>query len=114
MGKKGKGGGKGEEPPRRSSRERKKASFGSDFEQESLSSPPAKKSRPDPLPKAPPVPQDPKPGTSRDPDPVPPGPNPASTGTITWPSDEDHWKLPQLPIEHSKRFYLTGSARKYS
>ena len=110
MGKRGKGGGKGEDPPRRSSRERKKASFGSDFEQDSLSSPPTKKSKPDPLPKAP---SDPKPGTSRDPDPVPPGPDPAPTGTITWPSDEEHWKLPQLPIEHSKRLCITGSARKY-
>ena len=111
MGKRGKGGGKGEDPPRRSSRERKKASFGSDFEQDSLSSPPAKKSKPDPLPKAP---SDPKPGTSRDPDPVPPGPDPAPTGTITWPSDEEHWKLPQLPIEHSKHPYITASACKYS
>ena len=109
MGKRGKDGGKGKDPPRRSSRERKKATFGSDFEQESLSSPPAKKAKPDPLPKAPPVPPDPRPGTSRDPDPVPP----ASTGTITWPSDEDHWKIPQLPNKHSKRFYITGSARKY-
>ena len=111
MGKRGKDGEKGKDPLRRSSRERKKASFGSDFEQESLSSPPAKKSKPDSLPTAP---SDPKPGTSRDPEPVPPGPDPAPTGTITWPSDEDHWKLPQLPIEHSKRFYLMGSARKYS
>ena len=111
MGKRGKGGGKGEEPPRRSSRERKKASFGSDFEQESLSSPPAKKSKPDPLPKAP---SDPKPGTSRDPDPVPPGLDPPTMGTITWPSDEEHWKIPQLPNEHSKRFCIMGSTRKYS
>ena len=111
MGKRGKDGEKGKDPPRRSSRERKKASFGSDFEQESLSSPPAKKSKPDPLPKAPP---DPKPGTSRDPDPVPPGPDPPTTGTITWPSDEEHWKIPQLPNEHSKRFYIMGSACKYS
>ena len=111
MGKRGKDGEKGKDPPRRSSRERKKASFGSDFEQESLSSPPAKKSKPDPLPKAPP---DPKPGTSRDPDPVPPGLDPPTTGTITWPSDEEHWKIPQLPNEHSKRFYITGSTRKYS
>ena len=114
MGKRGKGGGKGGDPPRRSSRERKKASFGSDFEQDSLSSPPAKKAKPDPLPKAPPAPSDPKPGTSRDPDPVPPGPDPAPTGTITWPSDEEHWRIPQLPIEHSKRFYIAGSASKYS
>ena len=90
MGKRGKDGDKGKDPPRRSSRERKKATFGSDFEQESLSSPPAKKSKPDPLPKAPPVPPDPRPGTSRDPDPVPPGPDPAPMGTITWPSDEEH------------------------
>ena len=110
MGKRGKGGGKGEDPPRRSSRERKKASFGSDFEQDSLSSPPAKKSKSDPLPKAPQVPPDPKPGTSRDPDPVPQAP----TGTITWPSDEEHWKISQLPNEHSKCFYIVGSARKYS
>ena len=114
MGKRGKDGGKGKDPPRRSSRERKKATFGSDFEQDSLSSPPAKKSKPDPLPKAPPVPLDPRPGTSRDPDPVPPGPDPAPMGTITWPSDEEHWKIPQLPNEHSKRFYIAGSTRKYS
>ena len=73
-----------------------------------------KKSKPDPLPKAPPVPPDPKPGTSRDPDPVPPGPDPAPMGTITWPLDEEHWKIPQLPNEHSKRFYIMGSTRKYS
>ena len=109
MGKRGKDGGKGKDSPRRSSRERKKATFGSDFEQESLSSPPAKKAKPDPLPKAPPEPPDPRLGTSRDPDPVP-----LATGTITWPSDEDHWKIPQLPNEHSKRFYITGSACKYS
>ena len=54
------------------------------------------------------------PGTSRDPDPAPPGPDPAPTDTITWPSDEEHWKIPQLPNKHSKRFYITGSARKYS
>ena len=113
MGKRGKDGGKGKDPPRRSSRERKKATFGSDFEQESLSSPPAKKAKPDPLPKAPSVLPDPRP-TARDPDPVPPGPDPASTGTITWPSDEDHWKIPQLPIKHSKRFYIMGSAHRYS
>ena len=101
MGKRGKGGGKGENPPRRSSRERKKASFGSDFEQDSLSSPPAKKSKPDPKPLVLP---DPKPGTSREPDPVPPGPDPAPTDSITWPSDEKHWKIPQLLNEHSKHF----------
>ena len=111
MGKRGKDGGKGKDPPRRSSRERKKATFGSDFEQDSLSSPPAKKSKPDPLPKAP---SDPKPGTSRDLDPVPPGPDPAPMSTITLPSDEEHWKLLQLPIKHSKHFYITGSACKYS
>ena len=43
MGKRGKDGEKGKDPPRRSSRERKKASFGSDFEQESLSSPGSKR-----------------------------------------------------------------------
>ena len=104
MGKRGKGGGKGKDPPRGSSRERKKASFGTDFEQDSLSSPPAKKSKPDPLPKAPQVPLHPKPGTSRDPDPVPPGPDPAPMDTVTWPSDEEHWKIPQLPNKHRKHF----------
>ena len=104
MEKRGKGGGKGGDPPRRSSRERKRASFGSDFEQDSLSSPPAKKSKPDPLPKLPPVPPDPKPGTSREPDPVSPGPDPPPMGPITWSSDEEHWKIPQLPNEHSKQF----------
>ena len=104
MGKRGKGGGKGGDLPRRSSRERKRATFSSDFEQESLSSPPTKKSNPDPLPKAPPVPSDPKPGTSRDPDPVSTGPDPAPTDSITWPSDEEHWKSPQLLNEHSKHF----------
>ena len=114
MGKRGKDDGKGKDPPRRSSRERKKATFGSDFEQDSLSSPPAKKSKPDPLPKAPPVPPDPRPGTFRDPDPVPPGQDPAPVGTITWPSDEEHCKIPQLLNEHSKHFYIVGSACKYS
>ena len=84
------------DPPRRSSRERKKASFGSDFEQDSLSSPPAKKAKPaDPKPSKP---SDPTPGTSQDPDPVP---DPES---ITWPSNEEHWKLPHLPNNHSKCF----------
>ena len=96
MGKKGKSGGKGEDPPRRSSRERKQTS-----EQGSLSSPPAKKSEPDPKPSDP-KPSDPKPGTSKDPDPVPSGPDPALTGSITWPSDKEHWKIPQLPNDHSK------------
>ena len=82
----GKRSGKGGDPPRRSSRERKRVTFGSDFEQDSLSSRPAKKGKPDPLPKT----SDPKPGTSRDPDPVPLGPDPAPMGTITWPSDEEH------------------------
>ena len=91
------------DPPRRSSRERKKASFGSDFEQEDLDVPSAKKSKPDPKLSNPQL-SDPKPGTSQDPDPVPPVPDPAPTESITWPSDEDHWKLPQLPNNHSKRF----------
>ena len=104
MGKRGKGGGKGGDAPRRSSRERKKASFGSDFDRTVSVPHSAKKSKPDPLPKAPPVPPDPKPGTSRDPDSVPPGPDPAPMDTVTWPSDEEHWKIPQLPNKHSKHF----------
>ena len=95
----GKGGDPGGDPPRRSSRERKKVSFGSDFEQEdNLGLPPAKKAKPsDPKPSKP---SDPTPGTSQDPDPEP---DPAP-GSITWPSDEDHWKLPHLPNNHSKCF----------
>ena len=106
----GKGGDPGGDPPRRSSRERKKASFGSDFEQDNLGSPPAKKSKPDPKPSDP-KPSDPTPGTSKDPDPVPPVPDPVPTGSITWPSDEEHWKLPQLPNNHSKCLYIFGNAR---
>ena len=102
----GKGGDPGGDPPRRSSRERKKASFGSDFEQDNLDilgSPPAKKAKPsDPKPSDP-IPADPTPGTSQDPDPIP-VPDPAPEGSITWPSDEEHWKLPTLPNNHSKRF----------
>ena len=75
----------------------KKASFGSDFEQEdNLGLPPAKKAKP-----SDPKPSDPTPGTSQDPDPEP---DPAPEGSITWPSDEEHWKLPHLPNNHSKRF----------
>ena len=100
----GKGGDPGGDPPRRSSRERKKASFGSDFEQDNLDilgSPPAKKAKPsDPKPSDP-KPSDPTPGTSQDPDPEP---DPAPEGSITWPSNEEHWKLPTLPNNHSKRF----------
>ena len=91
-----KGGDPGGDPPRRSSRERKKASFGSDFEHDSLSSLPAKKAKP-----SDPKPSNPTPGTSQDPDPVP---DPTPEGSITWPSDEEHWKLPHLPNNHSKCF----------
>ena len=98
----GKGGDPGGDPPRRSSRERKKVSFGADFEQEdNLGLPTAKKAKPSAPKLSDPNPSDPTPGTSQDPVPEP---DPASEGSITWPSDEEHWKLPHLPNNHSKCF----------
>ena len=76
-----------EDPPvRKSSRKRKKKSFGESFEE--VWSPPRGNGGE----------QEPTPGTSADPPAPPPGP----TDTITWPSEEEYWKE-QLPPNHSKR-----------
>ena len=96
-------------PTRRSTRERKQHSFGSDFEQDD----PALGSAPKPKParkttpgKAPGkgVKSTPDPQPVPDPTPVPvPDPDPVPKGKVTWPSDVDHWKKPTLPRNHSKR-----------
>ena len=101
-------GGKKGDPPevplRRSSRERKRATFGSDFEQdnpETVNPKPSKRAKKD----------DATPGTSADPtgeptgdlEPQPPLPSlDPKPKTVTWPSEPEFWKKPQLPTNHSK------------
>ena len=105
------GRGKGQKPsvpPRRSTRERKPASYGSDFVEDDpeLMTPPAK-----PVPSKPGRAPGKKPGSKptpgEEPDPLPPGrntdPPPKPPKTVTWPADEEHWKEPTLPRNHSKR-----------
>ena len=100
------GKGKGQTPSapvRRSTRERKPATYGSDFVEDDpdLVTPPAK---PVPVPprKTPgKTPGKPTPGA--EPDPIPPGRQPDPPAKkVTWPSDVDHWKKPTLPRNHSK------------
>ena len=85
-------------PTRRSTRERKPASYGSDFVEDDpeLMTPPAK-----------PVPSRKKSTPGAEPDPLPPGrntdPAPKPPKTVTWPAVEEHWKKPTLPRNHSKR-----------
>ena len=101
------GRGKGQKPSvptRRSTRERKPVTYGSDFVEDDpeLMTPPAKPvpsrkkstpgAEPDPLP----------PGSNPDPPPKPP-PAPKPSKTVTWPADEEHWKEATLPRNHSKR-----------
>ena len=87
---------------RRSSRERKKVNFGSDFElEDDPQQPPSKRAKQ----------SEPTPGTSKenpddpplprlDPDPAPdPIPDPKK---VTWPSEPEYWAKPQLPTNHSK------------
>ena len=92
-------------PVRRSTRERKQLSFGSDFEQEdpvlgSVPKPkPARRTTPGKAPGKGVKPSgDPRP----EPDPVP-DPDPApKEKKITWPSDVEYWKKDTLPRNHSK------------
>ena len=85
---------------RRSSRERKKVNFGSDFELEDpdQQQPPSKKARTE---------ADPKPGTSSEGNPPLPSLDdpdltPADPKKVTWPSEPEYWKKPTLPTNHSK------------
>ena len=105
------GKGKGQKPSvplRRSARERKQHSFGSDFEQEDpvLGSVPKtpRKATPGKAPEKQPTKEaEPTPGAEPDPEPPVPDPVPIPKGKVTWPSDVDHWKKPTLPRNHSKR-----------
>ena len=104
------GRGKGQKPSapiRRSTRERKQTSYGSDFVEDDpdLATPPAKpvpaRKTPGKTPSKGPG-SKPTPGT--EPDPAPPGRQPDPPAKkVTWPSDVDHWKKPTLPRNHSKR-----------
>ena len=86
---------------RRSSRERKRVNFGSDFELDEPEKNPSKKARTEP---------DPKPGTSKETpggDPPLPVLDPDSTPAadpkkVTWPSEPEYWAKPTLPTNHSK------------
>ena len=114
MATRGKGKDPGENPGvplRRSSRERKHHSYGSDFVEDDpeLKTPPAKpvpSRRAAVKPVKTPAGQKLTPGA--EPDPLPPGrnpdPPPKTPKTVTWPADEEHWKEPTLPRNHSKRF----------
>ena len=91
-------------PLRRSTRERKRANFGSDFE---LEDPEDVQSKPKPSKRA--KQSEPTPGTSREnPDdpPLPrldPDADPVlDPKTVTWPSEPEFWAKPQLPTNHSK------------
>ena len=72
--------------PRKSTRERKKKSFGEDFEE--LYSPPKGISNP-------------QPGTSTDPDPEPEPPK----DSVTWPSEPKYWSQ-TLPPNHHKHYHF--------
>ena len=88
------GKGKGQKPSvpvRRSGRERKKHSFGSDFEQDDpvLGSVPKTPRKATPG-KAPEKQPEPTPGAEPDPVPPVPQPDPIPKGKFTWPSDVEH------------------------
>ena len=93
----------GKEPkaPRVSGMQRKKRSFGEEFEEEWSPSRGTKK----------PTPQQPKatgnkPGPSSAPDPPPEeDPTPEAEDTVTWPSSEKYWKQ-LLPTNHRKHLYF--------
>ena len=86
-------------PPRQSGRQRKKKSFWVKFEEEW--SPPRGTKNPTPQqPKA----TENKPGPSSALDPLPQE-DPKAEDTVTWPSDEEHWKQ-LLPSNHRKRLYF--------
>ena len=78
-------------PPRKSTRQRKKKSFGEDFQE--LYSPPKGNGNGGQA--------NPQPGTSTDPVPEP---EPVKN-SVTWPSEPKYWKQ-GLPPNHSKRLYL--------
>ena len=86
-------------PPRKSTRQRKKKSFGEDFEE--LYSPPKGNGNGG---KA-----DPQPGPSTDPVPEP---EPAKN-VVTWPSEPKYWKQ-GLPPNHSKRLYLYQNRSEFA
>ena len=87
-------------PPRQSGRQRKKRSFGIEFEEEW--SPPRGTKNPTPQqPKA----TENKPGPSSASDPPPQeDPTPETEDTVTWPSNEEYWKQ-LLPSNHRKCLY---------
>ena len=87
-------------PLRQSSRQRKKRSYGEEFE-ESWS--PPRGGNGDPTPQQP-AHTSAKPGSSTDPDPTDPDPI-DSPDTITYPSDEEHWKK-SLLAKHRKCLYF--------
>ena len=88
-------------PPRQSGRQRKKRSFGTEFEEEW--SPPRGTKNPTPQqPKA----TGNKPGPSSAPDPPPDDdPVPEAEDMVTWPSNEKYWKQ-LLPSNHHKHLYF--------
>ena len=88
-------------PPRQSGRQRKKKSFGVEFEEEW--SPPRGTKNPTPQqPKA----TENKPGPSSASDPPPQeDPTPKVEDTVTWPSSEEYWKQ-LLPSNHRKCLYF--------
>ena len=88
-------------PPRQSGRQRKKRSFGIEFEEEW--SPPRGTKNPTPQqPKA----TENKPGPSFAPDPPPQEDlTPEVEDTVTWPSSERYWKQ-LLPSNHRKHLYF--------
>ena len=85
-------------PLRQSSRQRKKRSYGEEFE-ESWS--PPRGGNGDPTPQQP-AHTSAKPGASTDPD---PDPDTDPTDTVTYPSDKEHWKK-SLPAKHHKCLYF--------
>ena len=88
-------------PLRQSSRQRKKRSYGEEFE-ESWS--PPRGGNGDPTPQQP-AHTSAKPGASTDPD-DPTDPDPIDPpDTVTYPSDEEHWKK-SLPAKHRKHLYF--------
>ena len=93
----------GKEPkaPRISGRQRKKRSFGEDFEEE-WSPPRGTKNTTLQQPKA----TGNKPGPSSTPDPPPDeDPTPEAEDTVTWPSSEKYWKQ-LLPLNNCKCLYF--------
>ena len=92
---------------RRSTRERKKVNFGSDFELDEPEKPPSKKARTEPEPDPTPTPGTSTGGGGGGVPPLPslddPDPAPEQPKMVTWPSEAEYWKKPTLPTNHSKR-----------